>query len=580
MNTTEPRLLCVEVVGDLPILWATLQRLELPAALDRHFGTPLHWKGPLTPGDVLSLWLLFLVSQGDHCLNHVHTWVEHHHGTLSALLGKTVLPVHFHDDRLADCLTRLAAGDYFAQLEGDLNRQTVRVYQLRTDTVRIDATTANSYAEVLSERGLLQFGHSKDDPDRPQFKVAAAVLDPLGMPLATVVVPGNTADDPLYVPVILAVRQSLGTGGRTYIGDCKMGSLATRAFVAAGGDFYLCPLSESQLSRAGRRELLRPVWEGTQTLEQVRRPGPEGGPDELVAEGFGVEAELTATVDGHEIHWTERRWLVRSLAYAGAQEAALERRLGRATAALQELVVRKRGKKRLFHAELMNAAEGIVAREGVEGLLSYTATAVLAERHPGAHGSRPTPPTADVSFVMEVRREESLIAEWKREMGWQVYATNGVALALPAVVWAYRGQYRIEDDWSRLKGRSLGLTPLYLQDEGRIQGLVYLLSVALRMLSLVEWEARERLRKEKTKLQGVYDGQPGRQTARPSAELLLRVLRGISISVVEVNGQVHVLLSPLTQVQRRLLSLWDLPPDLYDQVARRFPKTTPNTSEP
>jgi transposase len=580
MNTTEPRLLRVEVVGDLPILWAILRRLELPAALDRHFGAPLHWKGPLTPGEVLSLWLLFIVSQGDHCLNHVSAWVEQHHGTLSALLGKVVLPVHFHDDRLADCLTRLAAGDSFARLEGDLNRQTVRVYRMPTDTVRIDATTANSYADVLSERGLLQFGHSKDDPDRPQFKIAAAVLDPLGMPLATAVVPGNTADDPLYVPAIRAVRESLGAGGRTYIGDCKMGSLATRAFVAAGGDFYLCPLAESQLSRAARRDLLHPVWEGKQTLERVHRPGPEGQPDELVAEGFAADVGLTATVDQKEFRWAERRWLVRSLAYATSQEAALERRLERATAALRELVVRKRGKKRLFHAGLMLAAEGIVSREGVEGLLSVTATAVITAPPGRVHGSRPTPPMADVSFVMEVRREESLIGERKREMGWQVYATNAVASALTQVVWAYRGQYRIEDDWSRLKGRSLGLTPLYLQDEGRIQGLVYLLSVALRVLSLVEWAVRERLREGKTKLRDVYAGQPGRQTARPSAELLLRAMRAISVSVVEVNGEVHVLLSPLTPVQRRLLALWDLPSDSYDRVARGFPETPLNTSEP
>jgi transposase len=580
MNTTEPRLLRVEIVGDLPILWATLEQMELPATLDRHFPAPLHWKGPLTPGEVLAVWLLFVVSQGDHCLNHVSAWVEQHHGTLSALLGKTVLPVHFHDDRLADCLTRLAADGSFAGLERDLNRQTVRVYHLPTDTVRIDATTANSYADVLSERGLLQFGHSKDDPDRPQFKVAAAVLDPLGMPLATAVVPGNTADDPLYVPAILAVRESLGAGGRTYVGDCKMGSLATRAFVAAGGDSYLCPLAESQLSRAARRDLLRPVWEGTQTLGQVHRPGPEGGPDELVAEGFAADVELTATVEQKEFRWAERRWLVRSLAYAKSQEAALERRLERATAALRELVVRKRGKKRLFHAELMLAAEGIVAREGVEGLLSVTARAVMAAGGKRASEGRPTPPTADVSFAMEVRRQEGLIGERKREMGWQVYATNAVPLALAAVVWAYRGQYRIEDDWSRLKGRSLGMTPLYLQDEGRIQGLVYLLSVALRVLSLVEWAVRERLRKGKAKLRGVYDGQPGRQTARPSAELLLRVMRTISVSVIEVSGQVHVLLSPLTEVHRRLLVLWDLPPDSYDRVARGFPETPLNRSEP
>ena len=579
MNPTDPRLLGVEVVADLPILWATLQRLELPATLDRHFPTPLHWKGPLTPGEVLSVWLLFVVSEGDHCLNHVHPWVELHQGTLSALLGKVVLPVHFHDDRLADCLTRLGADDSFACLERDLNQQTVRVYQLPTDTVRID-TTANSYADVLSKHGLLQFGHSKDDPDRPQFKIAAAVLDPLGMPLATTVVPGNTADDPLYVPAILAVRESFGAGGRTYIGDCKMGALATRAFVAAGGDFYLCPLAESQLSRAARRDLLGPVWEGTQTLEQVRRAGREGPEEELVAEGFGVDVELTAIVDGDEIRWTERRWLVRSLAYAQSQEAALERRLQKATTAVSELVVRKRGKKRLFHAELLLAAEEIVAREGVEGLLSYTATAVLAADPRRANGSHSTTPKADVSFVMEVHREEGLVGERKREMGWQVYGTNGRGLALTQVVWAYRGQYRIEDDWSRLKGRSLGLTPLYLQDEGRIQGLVYLLSVALRVLSLVEWTVRERLHKEKTKLRDIYDGQPGRQTARPSAELLLKAMRAISVSVVEVNGKIHVLLSPLTRVQKRLLALWDLPPDLYDRVARGFPETPLNTSEP
>ncbi len=45
-------------------------------------------------------------------------------------------------------------------------------------------------------------------------------------------------------------------------------------------------------------------------------------------------------------------------------------------------------------------------------------------------------------------------------------------MVLPQVVWAYRGQYRIEDDWSRLKGRPLGLTPMYLQDEERMQGVV------------------------------------------------------------------------------------------------------------
>src|SRR5262249_55012113 len=138
--------------------------------------------------------------------------------------------------------------------------------------------------------------------------------------------------------------------------------------VAAGNDFYLCPLSESQLSRQQRRELLAPVFAGKQKLQSVSRPGPKGQPEELVAEGFSVDVELSATVGEKEVQWTERRWLVRSQAYAQAQEAALERRLETAAKALGELVVRKQGKKQLFATERNEAAEAILEREGVEGL--------------------------------------------------------------------------------------------------------------------------------------------------------------------------------------------------------------------
>jgi transposase len=205
MSTAEGRLLRVEAVADLPVLWATLQRLDLPATLGRHGPAPANWKGPLSPGEALAVWLLFVLSQGDHRLDRVGPWVAQHQGTLSALPGKGALPVALHDERLADWLGRLCGGDSFSALERELNRQTIRVYRPPADTARYDTTAANSHAGALSERGLLQFGHSKDDPDRPQLKIAAGVLGPLGMPLVTAVVPGNSADDPPHVPAIAAV---------------------------------------------------------------------------------------------------------------------------------------------------------------------------------------------------------------------------------------------------------------------------------------------------------------------------------------------------------------------------------------
>ena len=66
--------------------------------------------------------------------------------------------------------------------------------------------------------------------------------------MATDVVAGEHADDPLYIPCIKRVQASVGRYGLLYGGDCKMASRETRAFIATQGDFYLCPLPQLQLT--------------------------------------------------------------------------------------------------------------------------------------------------------------------------------------------------------------------------------------------------------------------------------------------------------------------------------------------
>ena len=167
----------------------------------------------------------------------------------------------------------------------------------------------------------------------------------------------------------------------------------------------------------------------------------------------------------------------------------------------------------------------------------------------------------------------------KAEMGWQVYAANQPGLDVEKVVWAYRGQYRIEEGWSRLKGRPLSLTPMYLQKESRMVGLVLLLSVVVRLLSLVEHQVRQKLAEQGEALKGTYPGQAGRRCSRPSAELLLSVFEGISLSVVEVAGRPSRHITPLTTLQQRLLVLWDLPSDLFQRLTLHFAEPPPALSE-
>jgi transposase len=103
---------------------------------------------------------------------------------------------------------------------------------------------------------------------------------------------------------------------------------------------------------------------------------------------------------------------------------------------------------------------------------------------------------------------------------------------------------------------------MYLQHENRIVGWVLLLSLALRLLGVLEWSARKELHADKETLTGLYPGQPGRQAKRPSAELLLKAFQGVSLAIVEMAGQQTTHVTPLTALQKKLLELWELPSDL------------------
>ena len=76
-------------------------------------------------------------------------------------------------------------------------------------------------------------------------------------------------------------------------------------------------------------------------------------------------------------------------------------------------------------------------------------------------------------------------------------------LALVAVIMAYRGQYLIERCFGRFKGKALSLTPLFLQTERRVEGLIQLLSLALRLLIWVEFVVRRQLDKAQSKVAGL-----------------------------------------------------------------------------
>jgi transposase len=556
-----------ERVDDIPLLLAQMRRMGLARLLDAHFPTHGNREG-LSLGTLTTIWLTHLLSQADHRINRVQPWAERRLETLRGCSDASVQVRDLGDDRLADVLRHLSDDARWREFEQKLTGQLVRVYDLHATCVRLDSTTASSYGAV-SEDGLLQLGHSKDHrPDLPQLKVMLATLDPLGLPLATEVLSGERADDPLYLPAIERVRACLKTAGLLYIGDVKMGALGTRASIQAAGDFYLCPLSALQVSVEMLGEKRAALRASGQPLIKVERSQADGQTS-CIAQGYEYRETITAQLEGVPSTWTERRLLVQSLAAAQAAALALQRRLSQTQAALAELSVRRQGKAVLAdRAAVEQAVTDTLAHFRVEGLLRVTVREQVSEQHVRADRSRSATVRTARQFTISSEVDPHALASAIEQLGWRVYATNqGVdGLSLPQAVEAYRDEYLVERNFGRLKGQPLSLSPMDVERDDHATGLVRLLSLALRVLTLMEFVVRRRLAQEGTSLAGLYAGNPKRATTHPTTERLLEAFQEMTLTIVGEPHQTRRHLTALSALQQRVLALLDFTPTIYTKL--------------
>jgi len=563
----EPLTIRTERVDDIPLLLAQMQRMGLARLLDAHFPTHGNRAG-LSLGVVTTIWLTHVLSQADHRMNRVQPWAERRLETLRGCSDASLQVRDLGDDRLADVLQHLSDDERWRAFEQELTGHLVRVYDLHADCVRLDSTTASSYGAV-NEDGLLQWGHSKDHrPDLPQLKVMLATLDPLGLPLATEVLSGERADDPLYLPAIARVRTCLNTVGLLYVGDCKMAALATRASIQAAGDYYLCPLSAIQVPADVLAQQLRALRASGEPITKVERTGADGQ-TLCIAQGYELIETITTQIEGISCTWAERRLLMQSLAAAQAAERALQTRLKQAQMALADLTVRRQGKLVLTdRAAVEQAVADIVAHFRVEGLLVVTVSEQVNEQSVRAYRQRSATVRTSRQFTISSEVETEALASAVEQLGWRVYATNEPTdgLCLAQAVEAYRDEYLVERNFGRLKGHPLSLSPMYVERDDHATGLVRLLSLALRVLTLLEFVVRRQLAQQGAALAGLYAGNPKRATTHPTTERLLEAFQEITLTIVVEPHQTRRHVTALSALQQRVLALLEFTPTIYTKL--------------
>jgi hypothetical protein len=88
----------------------------------------------------------------------------------------------------------------------------------------------------------------------------------------------------------------------------------------------------------------------------------------------------------------------------------------------------------------------------------------------------------------------------------------------------------------------------------------------LRGLTRLEVGVRRRLARAKTPLAGWSVGNPTRATAHPTAERLLEAFQGLTLTILREGRRRRYHLTPLSRVQRRILTLLECPVDIYTRL--------------
>ena len=252
--------------------------------------------------------------------------------------------------------------------------------------------------------------------------------------------------------------------------------------------------------------------------------------------------------------------------------------MARATKELTEFNARLASPCTRFHERAPVEAEvhTILQRNRLETLLDVTVRERSQEQYRQARRGRPNQNTTYVRT--ETRRYE---LEWKihsaawleeqRDDGVFPLLTNDRKLSPLEVLQAYKRQPTIEKRFSQLK-TDFAVTPVFLKNPQRIQGLLAIYFLAILLQTLIERELRQALEAatraavaKERKAAGSLPLYPeGRTCKRPTCRRLFDVLEPLQYHILHrPEGDDLSLTTELNPCQTKILRLLGMDPKTY-----------------
>jgi transposase len=561
----------IERVDELPIIMAMLKKLCVQEIIDKHFFSHGNWSG-LSYGQLAVLFITYVLHSLTHRLYGMEQWLNQHKAVIQQITGWQIGDKDATDDRLGIMTEVLGENDEKSyEFQQDLNQHTIVAHELPTDTARYDTTSFNVSHEVNDDKnGILHFGHTKNyRPDLLQFKQGLAVLDPAGIPILSETLPGNMADDPCYFPAWQRIVKTLGRTDFLYIADSKASATKVRMGIDIGNGLYLFPLPKTGDTPKVLRELVLNPPHKPQPVEIKPIAGHDDGKPRIVGSGFIVDKQMEAMSDDGTVYQWNERWIVcQSDAHAYRQKKSFYENLDKAMAQLDAIKPKSKDTASTIRTKADNILKTYRVQEVIS--LNINETIELVKKYKGKGR-----PCLNTPYEMVENRHvdlqhclnEDAVAEYNKLAGWRIYVTNTTSeqMTLNQSAQYYRDEYLVERGFHRFKKGHIPALPLFIRIPERIKGLMLLLTIALQILTLIEYVSRNELAKTNDSIAGLVPGNPKMKTKQPTAERLLSAFENINLLIKDNRKTVKgVVVESLSSLQKKILSILKLSENIFN----------------
>ncbi len=569
--------LITKKIGSAPLLKHFIERMGVVSIIDSI--VEKHPNRTISHGEAVAGLLAYILNDG-RALYQMEKWADE-----TAILDyffPDYKPQDWTDDRLGDTLDAL----YDAGLEniqGAISANIVSEFLIALYEIHYDTTSISFWGTYDNETKepaiLITYGHSKDHrPDLKQVVLGAAVSGDGGVPLISDTHDGNTSDSVLPVPYWEKLRKLTKKNDFCFIGDCKVASVKTIKNICGEGGKFLAPLpmsvkiKEELTNKLKSNELifkdmevdinesLLPIYEHETTIKTTKQKEKEKNNYKVSELDWEIE---DTNGDTHVI----RKLVIHGSRLEELKKNTRERHLQKTEEMLKDLNGKLNKRDLKSRKEIKLRVNKILnkynAKEMIEVKIKGRGQIIKKQIGPG----RPGPNTKyeevkNYVFELKVNRNEEVIKEKAMLDGIFIMVSNQSKeeWSNEKLLSLYKRQYKVEKNFSVLKG-PLSVTPMLLEKPNRICSMLFIMTVALQLYTLIQREAANELLKRKEYIEDVMPNNI--KTCRPGTDKLLSLFENIMLIEIKKKGEKRIGITSLNKTQQKILDILNVSKEKY-----------------